>query len=239
MRRRVWVFVLNSTAAVVAWTGCSEAVAPQVGGPDADGGATIGQSSGDSGAFGTSTEADQTTSTTMPDTSADDPSQGSDNGTSGSGTSGDTSSDGATTGPREDVKLCSLQVIDPKTDPASVIDAGDGPDQIPAVIGEALLRNCGCHYTDDAEGYTDYVSDAVPLNSLADFHADFEGVFPAGFEGEPTYRACEVRVVFGLPLPMPPDECDVDAGQENMTMGDFVLFAQWFDAGAPGGGSFP
>jgi len=29
-------------------------------------------------------------------------------------------------------------VIDPTTDPATVIDAGDQPGQIPAVIGEAL-----------------------------------------------------------------------------------------------------
>ena len=176
----------------------------------------------------------------------------------GAGTTSDASSDGTTSGPSTtdgtstgadesgestgmppDGKLCSLEVIDPTVDPATVIDAGVEEGQIPQVIGEALLRNCGCHYTDEAEGYTDYKSNAAPMNTLADFHQDFAGIFPANFEDQPTWLATQVRVIFHRPLPMPPNECAVEGEPGNMTMDDFVLFAQWFQAGAPDGASFP
>lgn len=157
----------------------------------------------------------------------------------GDSTGGSDESGDSTTGPGAEKKNCSLAVIDPTTDPATVMDAGLEAGQIPQVIGEALLRNCGCHYTDNAEGYTDYISNKAPMSTLADFQANFEGTFPANFDDQPTWVATEVRVIFNQPLPMPPNECGVEGEPGNISMDDFVLFAQWFQAGAPDGASFP
>ena len=192
--------------------------------------------SGSTGGTAAETGEAQTGSSGSSDTgnaTTDDPMSTGDT-TAGSGESG-----GTTEGPVAEKKDCSLEVIDPTTDPATVMDAGLEAGQIPQIIGEALLRNCGCHYTDNAEGYTDYISNAAPMSTLADFHADFAGTFPANFDDQPTWVATEVRVIFNQPLPMPPNECGVEGEPGNMSMDDFVLFAQWFQAGAPDGASFP
>lgn len=129
-------------------------------------------------------------------------------------------------------KYCGLEDIDVTTDPATAVDAGDEPGQLPLAIGDALLRNCGCHYTDNVEGLVDYMSDAVPIATHADFHAPFEGVFPQAFDGL-VYEAVELRVVFVDPLPMPPIECDVIGENGMITEADLALFADWLSAGAP------
>jgi hypothetical protein len=138
-------------------------------------------------------------------------------------------------------KLCSLEAIDPAADPAMVIDAGDGDDQIPTVVGEVLLRNCGCHYTDDVPIglYVDYISNSVPMAVLADFHVDFMGTFPMGFEDQPVYLAVEQRVVHHEPLPMPPFGCGVEGEPGLITAADLELLSDWLAAAAPGGASFP
>ena len=138
-------------------------------------------------------------------------------------------------------KLCSLEAIDPEADPAMVIDAGDGVDQIPTVVGEVLLRNCGCHYTDDVPigMYVDYISNKVPMAALADFHVDFMGTFPMGFEDQPVYLAVEQRVVHHEPLPMPPFGCGVEGEPGLITAADLELLSSWLAAAAPGGASFP
>lgn len=137
-------------------------------------------------------------------------------------------------------KSCALADIDPRADPAAVIDAGDGEGQIPTGVGEALLRNCGCHYTDDVpRGYVDYKSNDQPMATLADFHADFTGTFPVDFERMPAYVAVEERVVHSNPLPMPPFGCGVEGEPGKITAADFQLLADWLAAGAPDGASFP
>lgn len=138
-------------------------------------------------------------------------------------------------------KLCSLEAIDPDTDPTMVIDAGDGDDQIPTVVGEVLLRNCGCHYTDDVPigMYVDYISNKVPMATLADFHVDFMGTFPMGFEDQPVYVATEQRVVHHNPLPMPPFGCGVEGEPGLISAADLELLSTWLAAAAPGGASFP
>jgi hypothetical protein len=138
-------------------------------------------------------------------------------------------------------KLCSLEVIDPEADPAAVIDAGDGDTQIPTVVGEVLLRNCGCHYTDDVPLglYVDYMSNKVPMATLADFHVDFMGTFPMGFEQMPVYLAVIERVVNHDPLPMPPFGCGVEGEPGVITAADLELLTDWLVAGAPSGASFP
>lgn len=143
--------------------------------------------------------------------------------------------------PPPEPKSCALAVIDPSADPAAVIDAGDGVDQIPTLVGEALLRNCGCHYTDDVPIglYVDYASNKQPLSTLADFHGSFMGTFPTGFEEQPTYLAVEQRVVFHMPLPMPPYGCGVEGEPGLITAADLQLLTDWLAAAAPDGASFP
>jgi hypothetical protein len=138
-------------------------------------------------------------------------------------------------------KLCSLEAIDPDADPAAVIDAGDGDTQIPTLVGEVLLRNCGCHYTDDVPLglYVDYVSNKVPMATLADFHVLFMGTFPMGFEDQPVYAAVEQRVVEHDPLPMPPYGCGVEGEPGMISAADLELLADWLAAAAPDGASFP
>jgi hypothetical protein len=152
------------------------------------------------------------------------------------------STDGTDTGVMPPApKSCALAAIDPEADPAAVIDAGDGEAQIPTTVGEALLRNCGCHYTDDVPIglYVDYSSNAQPLATLADFHGDFMGTFPVGFEDMPTYLAVERRVVDHDPLPMPPLGCGVEGEPGLISAADLQLLTDWLAAGAPGGASFP
>jgi hypothetical protein len=138
-------------------------------------------------------------------------------------------------------KSCALAVIDPAADPAAVIDAGDGAGQIPTLVGEVLLRNCGCHYTDDVPIglYVDYTSNKQPLATHADFHANFMGTFPMGFERMPAYLAVEQRVVAHVPLPMPPYGCGVVGEPGMITAADLALLSEWLAAAAPDGASFP
>lgn len=138
-------------------------------------------------------------------------------------------------------KSCALEVIDPAADPALVIDAGDGAGQIPTSVGQALLRNCGCHYTDDVPIglYVDYVSNAQPMATLADFHGPFMGTFPMELQGMATYLAVQERVVWSNPLPMPPYGCGVEGEPGRISAADLQLLTDWLAAEAPDGASFP
>ena len=157
-------------------------------------------------------------------------------------TGSEASESGAASGTDTDVgpgKPCDLMTIDPSADPAVVIDAGDGAGQIPTVIGEALLSNCGCHYTDNVVGYTDYDTNETPLATHADFHATFNGVFPMEYVGMPVYLAVQQRVAYVNPLPMPSVECGVEDEPGTIAAVDRALFADWLAAGAPDGASYP
>ena len=141
--------------------------------------------------------------------------------------------------PPEEPFFCSLEALDPAADPTMVIEYGDGEDQIPTEIGEALLRNCGCHYTDDLPpGTVDYMSKKQAMATFADFHATFQGIFPMGYEDEPAWAAIERRVVFHDPLPMPSFGCDVEGEDGVITSADLALFTEWFAAGAPDGATW-
>jgi hypothetical protein len=189
------------------------------------------------------------TTSTMGTTTSDEPTGTASTGATMTGgtamdetTAGDTTP-GSETGvmPPPEPKSCALAVIDPNADPAAVIDAGDAAGQLPTLVGEALLRNCGCHYTDDVPIglYVDYSSNKQPLATHADFHTDFMGTFPMGFEDQPTYLAVEQRVVFHDPLPMPPFGCGVEGEPGMITAADQQLPTDWLAAGAPDGASFP
>lgn len=175
-------------------------------------------------------------------TRGDVASSSSDPGSSSSGESRSTGSTSPTTvdpttGPPPPPKLCSLEAVDPGADP-SVVEMGDEEGLLPTVIGEALLRNCGCHYSDEPDVAVDYLSDAVLINTWADFHVPFVGVFPMGYEDRMVWEATRVRVVEQLPVPMPSIECDVEGEEGVITEADKALFEAWFDAGAPDGASF-
>lgn len=159
--------------------------------------------------------------------------------TSGASSSGDESTSDVTPvdlPPPPEPKSCALETVDPDADPTMVIDAGDGEGQIPTVVGDALLRNCGCHYNTNmlmvGSGYIDYDEEIMPLATHADWHVDFTGTFPTGYEMMPTYLAVEQRVVFSDPLPMPPFGCVM------ISDADLALLADWLGEGAPDGASY-
>jgi hypothetical protein len=136
---------------------------------------------------------------------------------------------------------CSLEDLDPMADPAAVLDYGDGAGQIPALVGEVLLRSCGCHYTDNVMGVVDYSFDnAQQLSTLAEFQANFLGTVPFNYNDRPTYEAVEQRVIFENPIPMPSFECAVTGTEPpvGVTDEDKAILQAWFDADAPDGATF-
>lgn len=165
-----------------------------------------------------------------------------DTGTSSSSTGVDGSDSGSDTGPVvPPPKSCALAVIDPTADVEAAVDEGDGPDQIPTVVGDVLVRNCGCHYTDNVQvgQYVDYKSNKQPLATLADFHGNFMGTFPQGYADMPTYLAVEQRVVFHHPLPMPSLGCGVVGEPGLISADDLTTLTEWLAAAAPDGASWP
>ncbi|HWB82057.1 MAG TPA: hypothetical protein VG755_44145 [Nannocystaceae bacterium] len=153
----------------------------------------------------------------------------------------DTMSTMSTTGTPPMPRPCGLEDLDPSADPDAAIDEGDAVGQIPTVIGEVLLRNCGCHYTDMVPpGYVDYISHHQEMSTLAHFHENFMGTFPTGYETMPTYLAVEQRVVFSNPLPMPSINCSIDGNpQHRISDEDLATISDWLTAGAPDGASWP
>ncbi len=157
-------------------------------------------------------------------------------------TSGNETMPSTTTGQPQPDKPCSLEAVDPSADPEAAIDDGDGVGQIPTVIAEVLLRNCGCHYNVGMlpPGYVDYISDDQPMSTHADFHQLFTGTFPQEYEGMPAYLAVQQRVVEENPLPMPALGCTVDDEPgHRITDADREVLADWLAAGAPDGASYP
>ncbi len=138
-------------------------------------------------------------------------------------------------------KSCALAVIDPGADVAAALDEGDAVGQIPTIVGDVLLRNCGCHYTDNIPlgQYVDYKSNKQPLATLSDFHGNFMGIFPTGYEQMPAYLAVEQRVVFHEPLPMPSLGCGTVGEPGTISAADLATLADWLAAGAPDGASWP
>lgn len=165
--------------------------------------------------------------------------------TSTSGSSSSESTNGfTTTPPPPDIpppepKFCSLLDVDPDATVEGVVDAGDAEGQIPTIVGEALVRNCGCHYSDNVlPMYVDFIDETMPMATLDDFFVAFDGVFPANFDGL-VHEAIEQRVVFVDPLPMPPIECSVEGEDGTISQADLQIFTDWLAAGAPDGANFP
>ncbi len=170
-------------------------------------------------------ETDSATGTSMPTTTM---------------TGGMTEGDMGTGG--EEPQLCSLEVLDASADPATAVDAGDGATQIPTVIGVVLVANCGCHYTDTIPmEYGAAYSGMQPMDTLADFQGNWNGLIPSGFDGMPAHAAISARMDFAVPMP-PPAFCDVEgepsADNEAITQADYDLLKDWLDQGAPSGADY-
>ena len=207
-------------------------------------GNTIGETTVDASSTTAATPTTDGTAPTTDDTTAADTTSitSTDGTTSTSDATGMTTATSATASDTTpvDPRLCALEELDPNADVEAAVDEGDGPGQIPTVIGEALVRNCGCHYTDDLPpGFVDYMSNTVQLRTWADFQAEFVGTIPEEYVGMPTYLAVQERVVAMQPLPMPAVMCQVEGEPGLITMADLALFTDWLAAGAPDGASFP
>ncbi|MBK8234791.1 MAG: hypothetical protein IPK74_04475 [Deltaproteobacteria bacterium] len=230
-----WRWRLRAVAwAAVLGAGCADGGSDD--GTDTTGGAaatsaaedsSVGQGSSTGG--DASTGVDGTTFATTQGTSAD--------GSSSSGSTPDTDT-GFMPPPR---KACDLLSVDPSADPTMVIDMGDGAGQIPTVVGEVLLRNCGCHYTDNVTPgeYIDYKSNKVPMATHADFHVPYAGTFPMGYAMQEAWVGIEERVVHHNPLPMPPFPCGMEGMMETITAEDLDVLATWLAAAAPDGANWP
>lgn len=128
--------------------------------------------------------------------------------------------------------LCSLQAIN--ADVESPVDAADEAGKIPAVVGAALERNCGCHYTSNAPPpYTPF-SGGTQLQTLANFTGGYAGANSL-YAGQPAWRAVQDRVI--NQRNMPTAVCQTEEGT-NITAADFALFEAWFEQEAPDGASF-
>jgi hypothetical protein len=142
----------------------------------------------------------------------------------------------------EEPQLCTLEAVAPAVDPAMAVDAGDTATQIPTVIGEVLLANCGCHYTETIPmEYGGPYGGAQPMATLADFQGDWMGLIPTGFEGMPAYAAISARMDFAVPMP-PPLYCGVEsdpsADNTAITQADYDLLKDWLDMMAPSGADY-
>ncbi|MBX7084111.1 MAG: hypothetical protein K1X88_33190 [Nannocystaceae bacterium] len=219
-------------------TGCPAAT-PGDGGTSSGSDASVG--SGESMAsnteLGDSTVADTGTSGAMTTT------VGTTAGSTDGGSSGMTTDDSSSeTGiPPPPPKSCALATIDPAADPTMVIDIGTEVGQIPPSVGDVLLRNCGCHYTDNVTPgeYVDYKSNKVPMATQPDFHLPYAGTFPMGYADEPAYVGIEQRVVFHNPLPMPPHPCGVEGEVGTIPAADLQVLTDWLAAAAPDGTAWP
>ncbi len=131
-----------------------------------------------------------------------------------------------------DLIACSLEAIDATV--ASPIEAGEGAGQIPTDIGDALERNCGCHYVESAGSPYLAWPEGQPLRTLADFTGPYAGTNQAYAEG-PGWAAVQDRVITQQTMPM--SLCETEEGTA-ITDADFALFEAWFEQEAPDGATF-
>ncbi len=128
--------------------------------------------------------------------------------------------------------LCSLSMIDPSA--TNPIDAGDEAGKIPSSIGDALERNCGCHYTNNVSSPYVPFSGGTQLQTLENFTNDYAGANSA-YAGMPAWQAIEDRVITQANMPMA--LCETEEGIP-MTEADFALFEAWFEQEVPDGAGF-
>jgi hypothetical protein len=150
----------------------------------------------------------------------------------------DTSEESSSGG--EELLSCSLESVDASVDPGMAVDAGDAADQVPMVVADALIRNCGCHYTDTIPmEYGAPYPGTQPMSTIADFQGEWLGGIPAN-TGQMAYEAIAERIAGTLV--MPPNVCGPDgepaAENPTMTQEDYDLLQDWLGMGAPDGATY-
>lgn len=130
---------------------------------------------------------------------------------------------GSGDGTGEEPLKCSIEALVPGA--RSPVQAGDGAALLPVAIGDALERNCGCHYVDSArlDPEVPAYNGAMRMSTWEEFHTPFMGTL--------TYLRVEQRAVVQLGMP-PPFYCD-DLDMGSLSTADYTLLQAWLDAGAP------
>jgi len=163
----------------------------------------------------------------FPTGDTDGPSSGSSGGSMDTMDSGSESGDSGS-----DLTLCSLEAVGPGT--SSPVVSGDEAGKIPASVGAALERNCGCHYVTTASPpYVPY-SAGTQLQVLANFTGPYGGA-NGTYTGMPGWVAVQDRVINQRNMPMA--QCETDGGG-SISDADFALFEAWFEQEAPDGANF-
>lgn len=130
------------------------------------------------------------------------------------------------------VDLCSLSVVDPARE--NPIVAADEAGRIPAVVGEVLERNCGCHYTSNTMSPYVAFQGGTQLQTLANFTGPYAGANTV-YTGQPAYEAVYDRVVRLRDMPM--SLCDTEEGG-TITASDLALLTSWLEQDVPDGANF-
>jgi hypothetical protein len=146
-----------------------------------------------------------------------------------------TDSDGSETSGNSDLVECSIDAVAPAGTESPVV-SGDQAGMIPAAVGEALERNCGCHYTSTVSDPALYFpfSGGTQLQTLANFTNLYAGA-NAAYMDQPAWVAVEDRVI--NQRNMPTAVCETEDGGI-ISSADFALFEAWFDQEVPDGASF-
>lgn len=131
--------------------------------------------------------------------------------------------EGTAGGTGEPPLTCSIEGLLPGA-PSPVV-AGEGSEVLPVSVGDALERNCGCHYVDPRalEPTVPAYFGGMAMATWADFHQTFMGQL--------VWQRVQQRAVVELNMP-PPYFCD-ELDQGSLSNEDHALFQAWLEAGAP------
>ncbi|MEM7159538.1 MAG: hypothetical protein AAF799_42255 [Myxococcota bacterium] len=126
-------------------------------------------------------------------------------------------------GTGEEPLACSMDALRPTA--PSPVDAGTEPEQLPIDVAVALENNCGCHYIDPQTLEPDVPAyfGGLTMATWQDFHTPFMGTL--------TWQRVQQRTI--VELSMPPQYFCGDLDQGSLTNEDYVLLADWLEAGAP------
>lgn len=126
--------------------------------------------------------------------------------------------------------LCSIDAVAPGV--RSPVVMGDRAGMLPTEIGQIVEDFCGCHLVENNDQLVELTPEyngPIRLTTLEEFHAPFQG--------QPTYRVVELRSITQLNMP-PVYHCDtLDFG--SLPTDAYEAMADWVDAGAPDGASWP
>ena len=151
-----------------------------------------------------------------------------------------TDTDVASSSGGEELLSCSLESVDSSVDVGMAVDAGGAAGQVPMVVAEALVNNCGCHYTDTIPmEYGAPYAGMQAMATIADFQGEWMGSIPTN-TGQMAHEAIAERIAGALV--MPPVVCgpDGEPSDENatMTQADYDLLQDWLGMGAPDGATY-